>query len=50
MGVPVTEYDRVNFGLAVEHLNVKLHGDVNYQPYPLIIVIIILNRSGAFTE
>ncbi|OWP27733.1 outer membrane protein assembly factor BamA [Eikenella corrodens] len=33
MGVPVTEYDRVNFGLAVEHLNVKLHGDVNYQPY-----------------
>ena len=24
MGVPVTEYDRVNFGLGVEHLNVKL--------------------------
>ena len=23
MGVPVTEYDRVNFGLAVEHLNVN---------------------------
>lgn len=25
MGVPITEYDRVNFGLGVEHLNVKLY-------------------------
>ncbi len=25
MGVPVTEYDRVNFGLGVEHLGVKLY-------------------------
>lgn len=33
MGVPVTEYDRVNFGLGVEHLRVKLHGEQQYQPY-----------------
>ena len=33
MGVPITEYDRINFGLGVEHLTVKLHGDETYQPY-----------------
>ncbi len=27
MGVPITEYDRVNFGLGVEHLNVGLYND-----------------------
>lgn len=27
LGVPVTEYDRVNFGLAVERLGVKLYDD-----------------------
>lgn len=26
MGVPVTEYDRVHFGLGAERLNVELHG------------------------
>lgn len=33
MGVPVTEYDRINFGLGVEHLTVKLHGNRDNQPY-----------------
>ncbi|WP_066569819.1 outer membrane protein assembly factor BamA [Snodgrassella sp. CFCC 13594] len=31
MGVPITEYDRVNFGLGLEHLNVKLFED-QYPP------------------
>ena len=32
MGVPITEYDRVNFGLGLERLNVKLYEDQNPPP------------------
>ena len=32
MGVPITEYDRVNFGLGLERLNVKLYKDQNPPP------------------
>lgn len=33
LGVPVTEYDRVNFGLGLEHLNVKLYSEYAPERY-----------------
>ncbi len=33
LGVPVTEHDRVNFGLGVEHLAVNVYGDYAPQRY-----------------
>ncbi|MDF7675243.1 outer membrane protein assembly factor BamA [Neisseriaceae bacterium ESL0693] len=33
LGVPITEYDRVNFGLGLEHLNVKLYSDYAPERY-----------------
>ncbi|PIT20565.1 outer membrane protein assembly factor BamA [Snodgrassella alvi] len=33
MGVPITEYDRVNFSLGAEHLAVNLYGDYAPQRY-----------------
>ncbi len=33
LGVPVTEHDRVNFGLGIEHLAVNVYGDYAPQRY-----------------
>lgn len=33
MGIPITEYDRINVGLGVEHMGLRLMGDENYAPY-----------------